>query len=439
MLAAAMLTACGAQTEDVSADLGNETITADEADTTIKAETTKAAENSAGTEAETTAAATTGAVTTTAPEESDPGVMLDNRTYLFTDSSHIYVPHRFYCVKNDDKLYGYVWDEFFNSDSYSGDVIAENVRSVYEFDDRILYIKNDNSLWAFGANNGSLSGELNPDAVTTDDKGFKVYDKIIDPEDAIQVGTDVAAIATRDTGIRGYILTTDGSFYDLSEYLDHFKGTPLAASIKSIVDEEGVYEIFDEVLGNLTKEDANGRDPLKAYLGRFLYKDPKEKYTEYWFTTKNGNVKNTENSMIIVFDDVKNAFLQDANIFVIKNDNTLWGMGRNGYGQLGTGEKTDYVYTPVLIAENVQAFYYDEYIDHYSGNYVTTDGKVMMWSDESPEHVQTGTDESTYVIYEENVRLDTNGKLTYIKKYDNGKSDTFWIVNVKLPSKTPSV
>ena len=40
-------------------------------------------------------------------------------------------------------------------------------------------------------------------------------------------------------------------------------------------------------------------------------------------------------------DDIKQIYCGDYHTFILKNDGTLWGCGKNDYGQLGLGDKTN--------------------------------------------------------------------------------------------------
>ena len=64
-------------------------------------------------------------------------------------------------------------------------------------------------------------------------------------------------------------------------------------------------------------------------------------------------------------DDIKQIYCGFYYTFILKNDGTLWGCGENGYGQLGLGDKTNRTtFTQIITnADNIKQV--------YCGNYYT--------------------------------------------------------------------
>ncbi|MDR0992250.1 MAG: hypothetical protein LBL87_05050 [Ruminococcus sp.] len=191
ILAAAMLTSCGAKTEDVSADLGNNlTRAADAADTTEKAETTKTADSSETTAAETTAQAET---TTTAPEEEE-GLPIKIYSAVCNDPLQD-ILSKYYdgivYLTSDNKLY-YNEDEIFElKDASSGNLVDTDVRDIVSCNGTCYYVKNDNTVWAFGENEDE---RLGPKLMGKDSSGYDVELEYIPYDQPIQVLDNVANI-----------------------------------------------------------------------------------------------------------------------------------------------------------------------------------------------------------------------------------------------------
>ena len=70
-------------------------------------------------------------------------------------------------------------------------------------------------------------------------------------------------------------------------------------------------------------------------------------------------------------DDIKSVYCGAYHTFILKNDGTLWGCGRNDYGQLGLGD-TSSRYTFTEITTNI-----DDIKSVYCGDYHT----IMLKND----------------------------------------------------------
>ena len=84
-----------------------------------------------------------------------------------------------------------------------------------------------------------------------------------------------------------------------------------------------------------------------------------------------------------VMDDVQEAYLLSTGYAVLKTDNSLWVMGDNDVGQLGTGTTGD-VYPAACVMENVVCFSSVRSSASTCGAYdmftaVTADGTLWMW------------------------------------------------------------
>jgi len=77
-----------------------------------------------------------------------------------------------------------------------------------------------------------------------------------------------------------------------------------------------------------------------------------------------------------IAQDVARLTGDQTNLFFIKTDDTLWGLGTNAAGELGDGTRVPRQDTPVKIAANVicAGLYY----------YLTTSGELWIWRSETP-------------------------------------------------------
>ncbi len=107
-------------------------------------------------------------------------------------------------------------------------------------------------------------------------------------------------------------------------------------------------------------------------------------YITQSYNNKNLNVTKDN----IIATDVKeiatnfNDSYNKSTVFIIKEDNTLWGLGGNYTGQLGTGRGNDVIKDFVKIADNVK----DVDVSSTHTVYVTNDGKLWgMGSNKSGE------------------------------------------------------
>lgn len=73
--------------------------------------------------------------------------------------------------------------------------------------------------------------------------------------------------------------------------------------------------------------------------------------------------------------DVIDIDAREDYVFALKSDQTLWSMGKNNFGQLGIGKKTNFESSPIEILSNVKSF--------SSGSYYTyavlNDGSIWKW------------------------------------------------------------
>ena len=87
-----------------------------------------------------------------------------------------------------------------------------------------------------------------------------------------------------------------------------------------------------------------------------------------------------------VMEDVKSVFLSQVHGAAIKNDNTLWMWGYNGFGNIGN-RSTDDVLTPIKVLDDVQSVYLEK---DFSAA-IKTDGSLWLWGDNETGQLGNGT------------------------------------------------
>ena len=161
-----------------------------------------------------------------------------------------------------------------------------------------LALKNDGSVWAWGYNNAIARSSNSCSPI-----------KYID--------SDVIEIQAGST--HNVILKSNGDVYCFGEN----KYGQIGKGYKSTY--EGLYKVMSDA-----------RHIYACFGGSYALKQNGELYR--WGIT----ARRTETESLIptlVTSDVKEVFVDNENVAVLKNDNSLWCMGSNAYGLLGLGYK----------------------------------------------------------------------------------------------------
>ncbi len=92
---------------------------------------------------------------------------------------------------------------------------------------------------------------------------------------------------------------------------------------------------------------------------------------------------------ITTISDVASIALGEEFALVLKNDGTVWGVGRNNKGQLGLNSEEKEFFDWTQVADGVASIF----ADAETAGMVKTDGTLWMWGDNSKGQVGCGSDE----------------------------------------------
>jgi len=294
--------------------------------------------------------------------------------------------------------------------------IDKNVRSIENIGRTIFYIKTDYSLWGYGSNEKGILGDG-----TGVDRTVPV--KIMDDVAKLYVDSAVYAIKTDKT------LWAWGAGYGSAPELIEDNVVNISGPRRYIQKSTGI--IFP--LAN----EKNSTTPVYGFVGGFVDKGAYGYYIDesntLWLRARDG-IFNLKKKQEIV-QDVQSLWGDEDNLFFIKPDGTLWGIGKNENGELGNGTKTAQE-TPVKIADNV--------VSAYKFIFLTKDGEVWTWNKEkpTPEKALSNVAEVVYGIgytdlYNTQILLRDG---TWIQDYsywlmnENYKEEPHVIKGVKVPN-----
>ncbi|MDR0917899.1 MAG: hypothetical protein LBM93_01405 [Oscillospiraceae bacterium] len=373
--------------------------------------------------------------TTTTETEVQLEIEIVNNTVVYRDITHI-------SIKNDGQTI---------SDNKTIPVMND-VRSIscseYPYNFTCFYIKNDNTLWAYGNN---VYGQLG-DGTGVDSQEDSKPVKILD---------NVANIYVFENGSRPtiYAVTNDKELYGWGENGGHDGNEFILGNSENIV--YAPFKIMDDVvdvpaIGCVIKSDATlwtwdkenilanpyegssrqydffyGEimpitkiaDNVKKYAGNYTWieTDNTLVHGEIVRVDPDSYINNAEKvdftlrekDVVEVFTGLHRYKLYEAPTFFLKNDGTLWGKGANTYGQLGDSTKVDRT-EPVKIADNVKCCY------DYA--YLLNDGTYWTWNSNNP--VPTQKYSGIYDIIGGDIFLSENGEL-FSYDYDGEKQIIF--------------
>ena len=249
-----------------------------------------------------------------------------------------------YVVKDDGTLWafganglGQLGDGTIDVDRTKPVRITDGVSSVKNGDSNVFFLKNDKSLWGCGYNYYGQLGQGYTNNWET--KPVKISD------DVISVGAHWDSHYTRFGKI-------DHSVWQCGGYFDK-QTTPIQIKDSSdsiaVVVQGSSHQLYIKTDGTLWTEGYNDRGQLA-----------------------NGTTSKDSTPFAIVMDSVATAASGMGNSFIVRTDGTLWVCGYNDYGVLGTGNKKDSQIVPVMVMDSVamvSAGWYSTFI-------VRTDGTL---------------------------------------------------------------
>ena len=227
----------------------------------------------------------------------------------------------------------------------------------------IFYIKNNNSLWAFGSNANGLLG---------DGTG-------VDRDEPVHIMDNVADIAESFNGMV-IALQTNGTLWRWGAGVfspEHEKDDVVNLSSRDglvrVQTRNGQFYLHRQLAGQ-----SPAYHPIEPWLGAAF--DTLRFSTDLvrWSTAYINHERTLVFNDVEIAENVERLIVADdsgTTMFFIKSDGSLWGMGQNARGNLGDGTKVPRN-TPVHVADNV--------VDAGLFKFLTADGLLFTWDENNP-------------------------------------------------------
>jgi len=286
-----------------------------------------------------------------------------------------------------------------------GRVIDKNVRS---FTGRksplatlVFYIKDDNTLWGYGANGNGILGDG-----TGVDRNEPVH--ILDNVATVYLTIPAGSGAIVD---RVFAITTDRKLmtWGDGDFEPKFVADEIISvygSIIFLVAQHSSGRLYTWHNGNLSELPV---EPVfyihwQVHLPGWVYHYINaERQLVRRFSTP-ATMQESDRTSVVATDVYKMFIIpnntDEINILFTKNDGTLWGLGSNRNGELGDGTRVPRE-TPVHIADNVVSV-----IRH---SFLKSDGTLWRWSSADP----------TPILIEEGVAILTGDGVVH---YQDGRA-----------------
>ena len=236
------------------------------------------------------------------------------------------------------------------------------------FCDHSLILKNDGTLWSTGYNQyGQLGLGDNIDKTT-----FTEVTTNTDNIKSVCYGGTHAFILKNDNTLWGCGRNDYGqlglgdtshryTFTEITNNVDDIKSVCCGYSHTFILKNDGtLWECGWNTSGQLGLGDTTNRytftqittnaDDVKSIHGGYEHTFILENDGTLWGCGRNdygqlglGDTtnRNTFTQIVTNTDDIKSVYCSYDHVFILKNDGTLWSTGYNSYGQLGLGDTTD--------------------------------------------------------------------------------------------------
>jgi hypothetical protein len=287
-----------------------------------------------------------------------------------------------------------------------------------------FYIKTDNSLWGYGANDKGILGD---GTGVNQEKPVKILDNV--------AWIGCLYHSSYMSTIHMYAITTDKTLWKWGNN-ENYSPVEVGNAVKYYIDTNAFSSYYNPfgyihrmVLTSEGKAVNYELDPSELYATKVYPLEPT-------YDVKYG--KKAESGNIYYIDTNKNLYIIQSTEFVtptyetsliaenvekftgspsvvhfIKTDGTLWGYGANGNGQLGDGTKIPERPEPVKIADNVIL------ADDYA--FLNSNGEVWAWTVDNPTPQKLfdnikfiGKSEFDPYAY----MVDNNGKILYISIFN---------------------
>jgi hypothetical protein len=252
--------------------------------------------------------------------------------------------------------------------------VAENVRSleIAMHGQTVFFVTNENELWGYGDNQNGILGDATG----------------VNRSEAVLIMENVAGVYGFSGPHVMYAIKTDKTLWTWGN--GNFEPTFVAGD---------VVRVFGGIYWGTIYYQTSGGGIYLIYGGEIERVLPEPAYDILVGFGHNATIFiNSERALIRrtisygpMYEEISTdeqlatnveriIQIDQQNLFFLKTDNTLWGMGENRLGELGDGTKVPRE-TPVQIAENISGA--------WNFAYLTQEGTFFTWNQNNPTPHQT--------------------------------------------------
>lgn len=238
------------------------------------------------------------------------------------------------------------WKALSCSDEY------DYVQPLIKGSSHVLFLKNDGSLWAMGSNN---HGQLGDGSKTDKDK-------------PVRIGKDTDWVYVSASFHKSFAIKKDGSLWSWGESFN--------APFKNIRENKS----YPQKFGNIKWKEFSAQNLYGITLNgkiAFLWDEAKLPSNKaawkavYGYEADKLPSKSQNNN----WKTISSSF----GYFVIKTDGSLWGLGSNDCGEMGTGSKTNYYKTLQPLKSSIGWAKISKSELRSAG--IKSDGSLWFWGD----------------------------------------------------------